>query len=174
MRICRRCLANGAEAQPANQPELQQPASRSAAIRLLATLGLRGHRLKVRKFRSTAIRSGKHRKNTNLGQAALEALHEKITAAKRGSPNQWQSKHETKYSKPLSNFNFKKQIHETQFNANMRICRRCLANGAEAQPANQPELQQPASRSAAIRLLATLGLAEVWATSKANSHKKGR
>ena len=29
-----------------------------------------------------------------------------------------------------------------------------------AQPANQPELQQPASRSAAIRLLATLGLAE--------------
>ena len=29
-------------------------------------------------------------------------------------------------------------------------------NGTEAQPANQPELQQPASRSAAIRLLATL------------------
>ena len=33
-------------------------------------------------------------------------------------------------------------------------------NGTEAQPANQPELQQPASRSAAIRLLATLGLME--------------
>ena len=32
---------NGTEAQPANQPELQQPASRSAAIRLLATLGIR-------------------------------------------------------------------------------------------------------------------------------------
>ena len=32
-------------------------------------------------------------------------------------------------------------------------------NGTEAQPANQPELQQPASRSAAIRLLATLGVA---------------
>ena len=107
MRICRRCLANGAEAQPANQPELQQPASRSAAIRLLATLGLRGRRLKVRKFRSTAIRSAKHRENINLGQAALEALHAKVTAAKRGSPKHWQSTHQMKYSKPLSNFNFK-------------------------------------------------------------------
>ena len=45
----------------------------------------------------------------------------------------------------------------------MRICRRCLANGAEAQPANQPELQQPASRSAAIRLLATLGIMKLSA-----------
>ena len=36
-------------------------------------------------------------------------------------------------------------------------------NGTEAQPANQPELQQPASRSAAIRLLATLGRTnEAW------------
>ena len=43
MRICRRCLADTAEAQPANQPELQQPASRSAAIRLLATLAVTNH-----------------------------------------------------------------------------------------------------------------------------------
>ena len=41
----------------ANQPELQQPASRSAAIRLLATLGLRVRRLKVTIGHSNALRS---------------------------------------------------------------------------------------------------------------------
>ena len=43
-------------------------------------------------------------------------------------------------------------------------------NGTEAQPANQPELQQPASRSAAIRLLATLGLTnETWWFARLNA-----
>ena len=132
MRICRRCLANGAEAQPANQPELQQPASRSAAIRLLATLGLRGRHLKVRKFRSTAIRSAKHREDINLGQAALKALHAKITAAKRGSLKHRQSTHETKYSKPLSNFNFKNKYMKRN------LMQACVFVGAASQTVLRP------------------------------------
>ena len=46
-------------------------------------------------------------------------------------------------------------------------------NGTEAQPANQPELQQPASRSAAIRLLATLYGLQLRASSTSHRASSG-
>ena len=47
-------------------------------------------------------------------------------------------------------------------------------NGTEAQPANQPELQQPASRSSAIRLLATLGFSKSLLAARGNPVRRTR
>ena len=136
-----------------------KPKCQPAAMgRLAQTLGLRGRHLKVRKFRSTAIRSAKHRENINLGQAALEAPHAKITAAKRGNPKHWQSTHQMKYSKPLSNFNFKNKCMKRN------LLQACVFVGTASQSVLRPNPPINRNCNSPLRGLPQSGYWQRWAS----------
>ena len=129
--------------------------------RLTFTLGLRGRRLKVRKFRYTAIRSANHLEDINLGQAALKALQAKITAAKRGSPKHWQSTHQMKYSKPLSNFNFINKYTKRN------LMQACVFVGAAWQTVLRPNPPINRNCNSPLRGLPQSGYWQRWASEAA-------
>ena len=100
---------NGTEAQPANQPELQQPASQAAAIRLLATLGLRRSRLKVTIGIRMLCAPVRHRECIDLEVPAPQALDTKVRSANRGNPTTGRAVHQTENLRLLTKLKFKVQ-----------------------------------------------------------------